>query len=132
MSQVDPAGELAKLLDAAIGRGLAGASVAWPAKVLVFDGASGTASIQPLLQLNDRAPAPIQRVPVIGQRARTQEGATLILLPDLRPGDTVYVVCADRQMGQAASGQPVKPESERSHSRNDAVIVGVFPCCLQS
>lgn len=131
MSQVDPAGELAKLLEAVVSRGLAAASVAWPAKVLTFESAAGVASVLPLLQISDMAPAPVQRIPVLGQRARTPEGTLLTLLPDLHPGDTVYVVCADRQMGQVA-GQPVKPDSARSHNRNDAVIVGVFPCCLQS
>jgi hypothetical protein len=131
MSQTDAAGELAKLLQGVVNQALATMSVAWPAKVLAFDPDNGIASIQPLLKLNGVVPAQVQLVPVLGQRVRTGDGQTLTFYPDLRAGDTVYAVCADRQLGSASSGQMVVPGSGRNHSKMDAVIVGVFTCSLQ-
>ncbi|KEQ22882.1 hypothetical protein [Paenibacillus tyrfis] len=125
MSKVDPAGELAKLLDAAIQKRLAETNVAFPCRVVSFSSGNGLAVVQPL-QGGGRA-APVQNVPVLGQRLKTSEGIEQTFFPSLRPGDIVYVVCSDRHIkgetGEAGS-------SRRVHDANDAVIVGVFPCSL--
>jgi hypothetical protein len=112
-------------------------SVAMPCKVISFDPSKLTASVQPLLKLTAAQPAPIQSVPVIGQKVRfemdigngLQEFDT-IMRPALEPGDTVYVVCADAEIKNTLTGQVAAPDSGRRHSRNDAVIVGVLPCSL--
>lgn len=132
MSKVDPAGALAKLLEAAIKKQLSMTNVALPCRVLSFDPASGMATVQPLLQLTDNPPAPIQKVPALGHKVRTEEGTEMTLRPVLQQGDVVYIVCADRQLGGAAEGSMSKPATARNHDKNDAVIVGVFPCSLPS
>jgi len=132
MSNNDPAGALAELITNAIDKRAAELRVALPCRVTAFDSVMGKATVVPLLQLGPNSPAPILNVPALGQRFRAEGGGTLMLLPDLHLGDTVYVVCADRHIKTAQTGQTAKPDSSRAHDINDAVIVGVFPCSLQS
>jgi xanthosine utilization system XapX-like protein len=127
----DPSGSLAKLIDAVITERLAAVNVAFPCRVLSFDADKLMATVQPLLQVFDQPPSPIQNVPVLGQKMRAGESITT-WVPALSQGDVVYVVCADRQIKNSITGQVGKPDVSRIHNRNDAVIVGVFPCSLQS
>ncbi|TQR29385.1 hypothetical protein [Brevibacillus brevis] len=126
----DPSGDLAKLIKSAIAEQLASMAVAQPCKVISFDEPSGIAVVQPLMQLTDEPTSPIQTVPVLGHKYRTESGIIKRERHILEPGDTVYIVCADRQIKDAMKGQFGKPTSLRSHDKNDAVIVGVFPCSL--
>lgn len=126
----DPSGDLAKLIKTAIAEQLSSMAVAQPCKVISFDETSGIAVVQPLIQLTDKPPSPIQTVPVLGRKYRTESGVIKRERHILEPGDTVYIVCADRQIKDAMKGNSGKPSSSRSHDKNDAVIVGVFPCSL--
>ena len=132
MSKDDPSGTLAMLLNGVMASFSDNLHVAVPCRVVSFNATAGTAVVQPLIQTTEKAPSVIQSVPVLGQKFRLQDGTRLNLYPDIEAGDTVYVVCADRQMRGAAAGQISKPNISRRHSKNDAVIVGVFPCSLQS
>ncbi|MDH6370545.1 hypothetical protein M2444_002325 [Paenibacillus sp. PastF-3] len=112
-------------------------SVALPCKVLSFNADTLTASVQPLLKLSNAEPAPISSVPFIGQHFKfsldigngLREYET-IMRPVLKRGDTVFVVCADAEIKNTLTGKVAAPDTARRHSRNDAVIVGVFPCSL--
>lgn len=126
----DPAGDLAKLIDAVVRKRLADMSVAFPCKVISFDETKGLAVVQPLIQLTDKPPSPIQNVPVSGHKYKSETGVITKEKHIVEPGDVVYVVCADRQIRASLTGEIAKPSSSRIHDKNDAVIVGVFPCSL--
>ncbi|WP_079908280.1 Gp138 family membrane-puncturing spike protein [Paenibacillus sp. 32352] len=133
MSKLDPAGVLAELIQSAIKKNASDLRVAFPCRVLSFETTTGMAVVQPLLQMIEgAAPSPIQNVPALGQKMRTTTGEELALYPLIQKDDIVYVVCADRHMKTAQTGVVSKPDSDRMHSHNDAVIVGVFPCSLPS
>lgn len=129
MSKSDPAGAMATLFGSHAGKQGDDINVAFPAKVVSFDAAKLTASVQPLLKLTAAQPAQISSVPVIGQRVLIGDAET-VLRPVLQPGDTVYIVCADAEIKNTLSGQVATPDTGRRHSRMDAVIVGVMPCSL--
>lgn len=126
----DAAGDLAKLIDRVVAKRLSELAVAQPCKVISFDESTGIAVVLPLIQLTDMPPSPIQTVPVLGHKYKTDGGVIRHERHFLEPGDTVYIVCADRQIKDAMKGEARKPSSSRSHDKNDAVIVGVFPCSL--
>jgi hypothetical protein len=137
VSKTDPAGALAGILSRNGERHSDNINVALPCKVITFDSATFTASVQPLLKLTGAEPAQIMSVPATGQKVKfelnigngLQEFET-IMRPALKPGDTVYVVCADAEIKNTLTGKVAAPDSGRRHSRNDAVIVGVMPCSL--
>lgn len=122
----DPAGDLAKLIDAVVRKRLADMSVAFPCRVISFDQARRTAIVLPLFQLTDKPPSPIQNVRLTSHKYKTDSGEIKKELHFVQPGDLVYVVCADRQIRDAFTGEVTQPSSQRIHDRNDAVIVGVF------
>ncbi|WP_230875850.1 Gp138 family membrane-puncturing spike protein [Paenibacillus campinasensis] len=126
----DPAGELAKLLRGYGSKGAAQISVSLPCVVLAYDQDKGRASVQPLIQTGDFKPAPIPSVPVLGQRLSVGGGAEQEYIPVYKPGDVVLIVCADREIKNALSGQVSRPDTNRQHSLNDAVIVGIFSTSL--
>ncbi|WP_342547652.1 Gp138 family membrane-puncturing spike protein [Paenibacillus sp. FSL P2-0089] len=141
MSKTDPTGALARMLGGHGAKQADGINVALPCKVVTFDPATLTASVQPLLKLSASDPAQIMSVPVAGQKFKfkldidTGKGKVLqefetVMRPVLSPGDTVYVVCADAEIKNTLSGRVAAPDSGRRHSRMDAVIVGVMPCSL--
>ncbi|WP_340395301.1 Gp138 family membrane-puncturing spike protein [Paenibacillus sp. FSL E2-0177] len=137
MSRANPAGALSRLLGAYAGNQGDDISVAMPCKVISFDDAKLNAVVQPLLKLTSGQPAQIMSVPVIGQKVEFELnlGAGMqkfetIMRPLLKAGDVVYVVCADAELKNTLSGQVAAPDTERRHSRMDAVIVGVLPCSL--
>ncbi|MCG7318003.1 Gp138 family membrane-puncturing spike protein [Brevibacillus laterosporus] len=127
---IDPAGDLARLIDMVIRKRLAEACVAFPCKVLSFDESTGTATVQSLFQLSEQAPSPVQNVPVTGHKYRMDNGEIKKVPHMLEPGDIVFVACADRQIRDTLQGAVTQPSSQRIHDRNDAVIVGVMPCSL--
>ncbi|WP_411503486.1 Gp138 family membrane-puncturing spike protein [Brevibacillus centrosporus] len=122
----DPAGDLAKLIDAVVRKRLADMNVAFPCRVISCDEGKGTAVVQPLFQMTDKSPSPIQNVPIASHKYKTDSGEIKKIKHIVEPGDLVYVVCADRQMRDALTGAVTQPSSQRIHDRNDAVIVGVF------
>lgn len=122
----DPAGDLAKLIDAVVRKRLADMNVAFPCKVISFDEAKRTAIVLPLFQLTDKPPSPIQNVSISSHKYKTDSGEIKKIPHVVQSGDLVYVVCADRQIKDALNGEVTKPSSHRIHDRNDAVIVGVF------
>ncbi|MED1801775.1 Gp138 family membrane-puncturing spike protein [Brevibacillus porteri] len=129
--KVDPAGDLAKLIDGLVQKRLAEMSVAFPCSVISYNKERGIAVVQPLLQLTEKPPAPIQNVQALGMKKHVDDiTPPEIHFPELENGDVVYVVCADRQIRDTLTGSVTKPSSQRIHHRNDAVIVGVFPCSL--
>jgi hypothetical protein len=147
MNKNDPSKPLAELALGIIGEVFKELRVAFPCKVLSYDEGTGMAVVSPLLQLAGLTPSPIQNVPAIGHKLKVKEHVQTIVdqgfertvivreheqtcTPSLSPGDTVYVVCADRHMKTAQSGVLAKPDSRRMHNANDAVIVGVLPCSL--
>ena len=52
-------------------------------------------------------------------------GESVDMIPDLRPGDTVFVVFSQNALDEAAKGNEAEPAGRR-FSVTDAVIVGVF------
>ncbi|MBW7452434.1 Gp138 family membrane-puncturing spike protein [Paenibacillus sepulcri] len=129
MKNPDPAGTLARLMAAALSGQLAALNVAIPCRVMAFDTSTCKATVQPLIRSGSANPALIQSVPALGQRLSVG-GVEQVYRPALHVGDTVLVVCADREIKNALSGQMANPDSGRTHNINDAVIVGVFPASL--
>lgn len=127
----DPAGDLAKLIDGLIQKRLAEINVAFPCSILSYNKETGIAVVQPLIQFSEDPPTPIQNVQALGMKKFVSiDRPPEIHFPELENGDVVYVVCADRQIRDALTGAVTQPSSKRIHDRNDAVIVGVFPCSL--
>ncbi|WP_289142926.1 Gp138 family membrane-puncturing spike protein [uncultured Brevibacillus sp.] len=122
---VDPSGSLAKLIDGVVQKRLADMCVAFPCRVISFDN-TGRAVVLPLFQLTDEPPSPIQNVPISSHKYKNAIGQIEKVPHIVEHGDLVFVVCADRQIRDALTGQVTAPSSKRIHDRNDAVIVGVF------
>lgn len=129
MKQADPAAALAKMFEGWRLKMSSSLHVSFPCKVIAFNAATSKASIQPLIRTTEAEPAVIQNVPALGQRLVIDDVET-ICLPALKAGDVVMVVCADREMKNALTGDVARVDSNRTHSLNDAVIVGVFPWSL--
>jgi hypothetical protein len=125
----DAAGSLVNFANGSIDAALAALFVAFPCRVLSFNTGTCMASVQPLLRVGGNAPAPILNVPALGQKLSV-DGIEQIYKPVLAAGDVVFVVCADLEIKNALAGQIATPDSKRRHNKNDAVIVGVFPCSL--
>lgn len=129
----DPGGALAKLMTSTMNAALPSFNVSLPCKVLAFNSGTCKATVQPLLKIGDLTPAPIEAVPVLGHRYRVEiDGVEVEKAhkPVLHVGDLVLVVCADREIKNVLGGQIASPDTDRTHSLNDAVIVGVFPWSL--
>ncbi|MCZ8518891.1 Gp138 family membrane-puncturing spike protein [Paenibacillus caseinilyticus] len=126
----DAGAGLAKLAAASAKKAAAGLYVSFPCRVISFDEATCMATVQPLLRITEEDPAPIQNVPALGHKYRTEGGTVQVYRPVLQPGDMVLVVCADREIKNTLSGVTASPDTDRKHSKNDAVIVGVFSCSL--
>lgn len=124
-----PAAALGKALSEQGKKHIGQINVALPCRVLTFDPGLLTADVQPLVRLTSSAPAPILGVPVTGMRVLIA-GVETVLRPALHVGDIVLAVFADAEIKNTLSGQVAAPDTARRHSRNDAVIVGVMPCCL--
>ncbi len=125
MTRADPGGGLVKLIQALIAAQSSGMSVGFPARVLKFT--AGRADVQPLIRQTDEDPPPIHGVPVfLGGRYINPDGTEYIQRPSLHPGDVVFCVCADYEIKNGLAGQPAEPDSVRTHSLNDAVIVAMI------
>ncbi|WP_274381443.1 Gp138 family membrane-puncturing spike protein [Paenibacillus mesophilus] len=105
-----------------------------PCRVVSYDEERRRAVVQPLFMTKERGkpPAPlplVQNVPVLSQRYRVDGSPdTYEYVPVYQPGDVVFVAFSERALDAAlaAPGQVVPPDSDRHHSLNDAVIVGVM------
>lgn len=127
--KLDPAASLAKLLQSLVEKAMSDIHVGLPCKVITFDEAKCTADVQPLIKTGDDEPAMILNVQALGQKLKI-DGAKKVCMPDLAPGDVVFVSFADGEIRNTLTGEVAKPDTSRAHDRNDAVIVGVFPCSL--
>ncbi|NQX68493.1 hypothetical protein HQN90_20415 [Paenibacillus alba] len=127
----DPAGAIGTLITGAFDMMARSLCVSFVCRVLAYDSSSGMATIQPLVRATENDSAPIQNVPALGHRF-TLEGVEHEYRPALRAGDAVLVVCTDHELKNTLTGQITGTSSQRSHDHNDAVIVGVLPCSLQS
>lgn len=124
----DPAGTLANLLQAILDKVGGEIHVGFPAKVISFDESAMTADVQPMIRTNSDEPAMIQGARVLGQRLKLASGGTeQEYIPVYKSGDLVYVSIADREIKNAMSGVVARPDTDRMHDLNDAVIVGIFP-----
>lgn len=127
----DPSGTLYQMVSGLLDKQLSEVRVGIPCRVISFDAAACTADVQPIIRTSDNDPALIHSVPVLGQRMVAAGGAEeIIYKPVLKNGDTVFVVCSDRELNNARTGKVSKPDTGRRHNVNDAVIVGVFPWSL--
>ncbi|MBP2002564.1 hypothetical protein J2Z69_003650 [Paenibacillus shirakamiensis] len=124
--KVDPASTLYNLLARYLDDRITALRVGLPCKVIAFDTDSATADIQPLTRTSKTDPAMLHSVPVLSQRYHVHGGDPQVYTPVLYPGDVVFAVCADRELQNVKSGNVASPDTNRSHSVNDAVIVGVF------
>jgi len=125
----DPASTLSQVIAQMMVHQLSAVHVGFPCRVISFDEATCKADVQPLVRTSDGDPAMIQGVPTLGHRFKVNE-IEQVYRPSLKSGDTVYVVCADREIKNALKGQVASADTERRHDVNDAVIVGVFACSL--
>ncbi|TDF92161.1 hypothetical protein [Paenibacillus piri] len=149
MSTVDAAGTLNSFVAGMLAKALDDLYVCFSCRIVSFHAESGTAVIQPLLRTTDKEPALIQNVPVLGHKYIVKEHEQTVIdqetertitvkeheqihVPNLQPGDIALAVCADKEIRNTLSGQVATPLSKRTHSKNDAVIVGVMPCSLLS
>lgn len=108
-------------------------NTAMPAKVLSFDSVTCTAKIQPLYKVEEnnefKSRAPLEGVPVLKQRYRmygdTEARGSVEMIPNLQPGDIVFIVMSQRTLDEAIKGNEANSEGRR-FSIKDAVILGVF------
>ncbi|MGG6311558.1 Gp138 family membrane-puncturing spike protein [Paenibacillus macerans] len=121
----DAAGALVKLIGSHTESSQAAIDVAFPCEVISFDPGTLLAAVKPLIKTGGDSPAPIDSVPVLGYKVMFN-GVETTLQPTLKKGDKVFVVCADRELKNSLSGKVAAPDTQRMHSRNDAVIVGVI------
>ncbi|RPK29875.1 Gp138 family membrane-puncturing spike protein [Paenibacillus xylanexedens] len=129
MSKMDPAAAMANLLRSLVDQAMSDIHVGLPCKVITFDESTCTADVQPLIKTGDDDPAMILGVQALGQKLKI-DGVQKVCKPDLATGDIVYVSFADGEIRNTLTGSVAKPNTTRSHDRNDAVIVGVFSCSL--
>ncbi|OAB48268.1 Gp138 family membrane-puncturing spike protein [Paenibacillus antarcticus] len=125
----DPASTLSQVIAQMMVHQLNAVHVGFPCRVISFDEATCKADVQPLVRTSEGDPAMIQGVPALGHRFKVNE-VEQVYRPSFKSGDTVYVVCADREIKNALNGQVATADTERRHDVNDAVIVGVFACSL--
>lgn len=128
----DPAGALANLLQSMSDKIGGEIHVGFPAKVVTFDETAMTADVQPLIRTDSDDPAMIQGVRVLGQRLKPFSGGSEEeYVPVYKPDDVVYVSVADREIKNVMTGAVAKPDTDRMHDLNDAVIVGIFPSSFE-
>jgi hypothetical protein len=99
----DAAGAISRLIRAALDSLAESLHVGLPCKVVSFDAAAMTATVQPLVRIGNADPAVIQGVPALGQRLLLN-GVPTICPPSLVAGDIVFVVCADREIKNVLQG----------------------------
>ncbi|MEK4113221.1 Gp138 family membrane-puncturing spike protein [Paenibacillus sp. FSL M7-1414] len=129
MSKLDPAASMATLLQSLVDKAMSDIHVGLPCRIITFDESSCTADVLPLIKTGEDEPAMILNVQALGQKLNI-DGAKKVCKPDLASGDIVFVSFADGELRNTLTGSVAKPNTTRSHDRNDAVIVGVFPCSL--
>ncbi len=122
--RADPAAALAQLLRRYGEQVAAAVRVALPCKVVAFDAAKMTATVQPLIK-DGEEPAPVT-ARVLSQRLVSTGGQPVEHRTQLEQGDTVMVLFCDREIKNAFQGRAAAPDSGRRHSLMDGVVMGVF------
>lgn len=91
-------------------------SVSLPCRVVSYDGSTKTADVQPLNLRPDGT-----------KRGLIQDALVLKHVEkDIAAGKTVIVLFADCELDNLSSSNDFKPDSRRTHSVNDAVVIGVW------
>lgn len=127
--KIDPASTLSQVITSMVLNHVSGIHVGFPCRVISFNEATCRADVQPLIKSSTDDPAIIQNVPALGQRYKINSSES-VCKPFLKQGDTVFVVCADKEIKNALTGSVSSTDTSRIHDMNDAVIVGVFSCSL--
>lgn len=125
-----------------------------PARIISYDKAKQEAVIELLFKSVDRdgnaeSYPPIEKVPVLGMRyelassgvnisgllangtnvnganATLSSREPLVMIPSFKPNDIVFVAFADRALDNLQN-KPFDPDSHRTHSLVDAVIIGGY------
>ncbi|PAE96783.1 Gp138 family membrane-puncturing spike protein [Shouchella clausii] len=91
-----------------------------PARVLSYDADKGTADIKLLFKRK-------------GTDGKTKEYSPILSAPvmkhcdpDIKTGSLVFVSFAERALDNLVNNQTFDPDSNRMHSINDAVVMGVW------
>lgn len=125
----DPAATLSQVIERMMLQQVSAIHVGFPCRVVHYDEGTCKADVQPLITVSEDEPAMIQGVPTLGHRF-LMNGIETVYKPLLKVGDTVLVICADKEIKNVLMGQIATVDTGRSHDVNDAVIVGVFACSL--
>lgn len=97
-----------------------------PAQVVAYNPATATASVSSVRLSRDVKGIPIDPVVIPDRPVIWPRGGGYVISWDLLPGDTVALVCADREMDgflYGAPGSPALPQRSRMHSLADAVVL---------
>lgn len=122
---------------------------AFCAKILSISGDGASATIQPLNNVKQYGKAAqkqsvLKSVPIlknarfklepyklryvssVNNHIPTYKELETVERKELSVGDTVYCICADRDISETAKGVQATPSVGRHHNMSDAVIVGVL------
>jgi len=130
--KTDPAGTMSAILGGYKNKIFGDLHVGFLCKVISFDPGKCTADVQPLIKTTVDAPAMIQGAQVLAHRFTVNGGEPQVYKPELKQGDIVFVVCADREIKNALNGSVATASTDRQHDVNDAVVMGVLGCSLSS
>ena len=115
-----------------------------PAKVVSFNGASYTATVQPLYNADyDGVISPMSQIvsaPVLKWKLKLSGGSitinggqsepftadNVVIEQKLEPGDIVLVAISERSIDDIGSGEVHTPTSSRVRDLTDGIIVGVI------
>lgn len=88
-------------------------------KVITFDQATHTASLQPLIKqkIQGQPEEPLPPIP---------DAPVVRHIEELSPGDIVVTLAVDRAIDEALSGQMAFPADRRHHSLFDSIVIGVI------
>lgn len=101
-----------------------------PARVLSYNESKHTADVELLFLSSNKdgtlkKQAPIEDVPVLGMRYKVN-GAVDDYIPYLQKDDVVFVGFAERALDNMNGPKTFDPAYRRTHSKNDAVVLGVL------
>ncbi|MGN7359452.1 Gp138 family membrane-puncturing spike protein [Paenibacillus sp. SAF-054] len=130
--RTDPAGSMSAILNGFYDKIFSDLHVGFLCQVVSYDSSKCAADVQPLIKTTADAPAMIQGAQILAHRFVVNGGEPQVYKPDLKQGDIVFVVCADREIKNALGGAVASASTSRMHDVNDAVILGVLGCSLSS
>lgn len=126
-------GNATNVIQGMINNALMQTHTAFCATVLSVSG--GKAKVQPLNMVKavggkDQKQAPIIDVPILKPTYKVNvtykgEGCSESYVCDIKKGDTVYCLCAERDITETKKGKFATPVQGR-HMLSDAVIIGKF------